>query len=60
MTPEERWRIASLMFDDARAIVESSLPAGLSQRERRLAVARRLYGGELPQAALEAFAGYGS
>lgn len=60
MTPEERWRIASRMFDDARAIVESSLPAGLSQRERRLAVARRLYGGDLPQAALEAFAGYGS
>ena len=60
MTPEERWRIASRMFDDARAIVESSLPVGLSQRERRLAVARRLYGDELPQAALEAFAGYGS
>lgn len=59
MTPEERWQIASRMFDDARAIVESSLPAGLSQRERRLAVARRFYGSELPQAALEAFADYG-
>jgi hypothetical protein len=44
MTPEERMRIASSMFDTARAIVESSLPANLSRRERRLAYARRMYG----------------
>jgi len=59
MTAEERWRIASRMFDDSRAIIESSLPAGLSRYERRLAVAQRLYGNELPLAALEAFAGCG-
>jgi hypothetical protein len=37
MTPEERMRIASSMFDTARAIVESSLAPNLSRRERRLA-----------------------
>jgi hypothetical protein len=56
MTPSERVRIASSMFDTARAIVESSLPAGLGRKERRLAFARRLYGEELPEAALQAFA----
>lgn len=56
MTPEERMRIASSMFDTARAIVESSLPPNLSRRERRLAYARRMYGSELPEAALVAFA----
>jgi hypothetical protein len=56
MTPEERMKIAARMFDEARAIVDSSLPAGLSECERRLALAQRLYGGELPPAALRAFA----
>lgn len=56
MTPEERMRLASSMFDTARAIVESSLPPNLSRRERRLAYARRMYGTELPEAALIAFA----
>lgn len=56
MTPEERMRAASAMFDTARAIVESSLPATLPRRERRLALARRLYGNDLPEAALIAFA----
>ena len=56
MTPEERMRIASSMFDTARAIVESSLPPNLSRRERRLAYAKRMYGNELPEAALIAFA----
>lgn len=56
MTPEQRMRIASSMFDTARAIVESSLPPNLSRRERRLAYARRMYGNELPEAALVAFA----
>lgn len=44
------------MFETARAIVESSIPAGLSRRDRRLALARRFYQGELPEAALVAFA----
>lgn len=56
MTSDERIRIASSMFDTARAIVESSLPSHLSRRERRLALAKRLYGDELPEAALVAFA----
>ena len=56
MTPEERMRIAASMFETARVIVESSLPATLTGRERRLAFARRMYGDELPEAALSAFA----
>jgi hypothetical protein len=44
------------MYDTARAIVLSSLPPGLSRRERRLAFARRFYEGELPEAALIAYA----
>lgn len=56
MTAMERLRIASEMFDTARAIVESSLPPSLTRRERRLALGRRLYGNELPEAALIAFA----
>jgi hypothetical protein len=51
-----RMRIASSMFETARAIIESSLPHNLTRRERRLAFARRLYAGELPDAALLAFA----
>lgn len=58
MTPSQRVEIAAAMFDTARAIVESSLPPGLSQRDRRLALARRLYGNELPETALLAFAEY--
>jgi hypothetical protein len=49
-------KIASSMFETARRIVESSLPANLSRKERRLAFARRLYAGELPEAALQAYA----
>jgi hypothetical protein len=56
MTPDQRMRIASSIFETARAIIESSLPLTLTRRERRLAFARRLYAGELPEAALVAFA----
>ena len=56
MTPDRRMRIASSMFETARAIIESSLPLNLTRRERRLAFAKRLYAGELPDAALQAFA----
>jgi hypothetical protein len=59
MTPDERVKIAASMYDTARAIVLSSLPPGLSRRERRLAFARRLYEGELPEAALIAYAEWG-
>lgn len=60
MTPAERVRIAAGLFDAARAIVESSLPPGLSPRERRLGLARRLYGRELPEKALLAHAAWGT
>jgi len=59
MMPDERVRIAASMYDTARAIVLSSLPTGLSRRERRLAFARRFYEGELPEAALIAYAEMG-
>jgi hypothetical protein len=58
LTPLERMQIAAGMFETARLIVASSLPAGLSREERRLAIARRLYGTELPDAALLAHARY--
>lgn len=56
MTPDQRMRIASSMFERARAIIESSLPLTLTRQERRLSFARRLYAGELPDAAFPAFA----
>jgi hypothetical protein len=56
MTPDERVNIAAGMYETARAIVISSLPKTLSRREQRLAVARRIYGNELPEAALVAHA----
>ena len=58
MTPADRWLAASSLFATARAIVESSLPSGLTVEERRLAIVRRLYGDELPEAALVAHARY--
>jgi hypothetical protein len=58
MTPEERMRIAASMYETARAIIESSLPEGLTTEQRRYAVVKRLYGDELPEAALIAYARY--
>lgn len=55
-SPDERMRIAASMFETARKIVESSLPAGMSRKERRLPWVRRLYEKELPEKALLAFA----
>ena len=56
MTPYERMKIASSMFETARAIVEASIPMTLSYRERRLAFVRRMYGDELSEAAMQAYA----
>ena len=56
MAPDERVRIAAEMFETARAIVLASLPPELDRRQRRLALARRLYADELPEAALIRFA----
>ena len=58
MSPAERMQIASDLFETARAIVDSSLSKSLSLRDRRLAWAKRFYGHELPQAALEAYANH--
>ena len=56
MTPEQRMQAAASMYDTARAIVEASLPAGLSPAERRLAVARRFYGADVPERMLRGYA----
>lgn len=58
MTPAERWLAACSLYEAARKIVDSSLPIGLSVEQRRLAVVRRLYRNELPEAALIAHARY--
>jgi hypothetical protein len=58
MTPEERLRVAASLYETARIIVDSSLPQDLTREERRLAIARRFYGDELPEAALIAHAYY--
>jgi hypothetical protein len=59
MSPGERMGVAASMYETARAIVLSSLPPEMSRRERRLAFARRMYGDELPLAALIAYAEWG-
>ena len=56
MTPAERWLVASSLFETAREIIQSSLPNDFTVEQRRLAVAKRLYGDELPEAALIAHA----
>jgi hypothetical protein len=58
MTSLERFEIVCSMRQTAIAIIESSLPPGLSRAERRYAIAKRLYGDELPEAALIAHASY--
>ena len=58
MTPADRWLATSSLFETARAIVESSLPRTLTVEQRRLAIVRRLYQNELPEAALVAHARY--
>jgi uncharacterized protein YjiS (DUF1127 family) len=56
MTPAERVAILVSMRRSAHAIVESSLPPGLTREQRRYAIAKRFYGDELPDAALLAHA----
>jgi hypothetical protein len=58
MTPAERWLVASSLFETARAIIQSSLPSGLTAEQCRLAIVQRLYQGELPEEALVAHANY--
>ncbi len=47
LTPAERVRLCTEMFDAAQVLVESSLPPGLSDRECRRRIAARFYGAEL-------------
>jgi hypothetical protein len=56
MTPAERMEIASSMYETARQIIASSLPPGLSREQERYAIIKRMYGEELPEAALRAHA----
>jgi hypothetical protein len=58
MTPTDRCLAASSLFETARTIIESSLPSSLTPEQRRLSIAQRIYGGELPAAALLAHANY--
>jgi hypothetical protein len=44
LSDAERVRLCTEMFDAARVLVESSLPPGLSERERRRRVTERFYG----------------
>ncbi len=47
LTPAERVRLCTEMFDAARVLVESGLPPGLDERERRRRITERFYGAEL-------------
>lgn len=58
MSVEERVRAAAGMFEVARTIVEASIPVGIRAAERRYAVLKRLYGNEMPDAALRACVKY--
>jgi hypothetical protein len=55
MTPEERLRICSSMFDTARALVEATLSPDLTPIERQKALCRRFYGELLARQAYEDF-----
>ena len=46
----ERFRMGVEMFEAARRIVLASLPAGLSETERKRRLFERLYGTPLPTA----------
>ena len=44
----ERFRMGVQMFDAARRMVLASLPAGLTETERKRLLFERLYGTQLP------------
>lgn len=46
LTPGERVRLCTEMFDAARRLIESSLPRGLNERERKRRITERFYGSE--------------
>jgi len=45
MTPEERVRICTEMFDTAVALAAASIPEDLSPAERQFKLCERFYGG---------------
>ncbi len=44
MTPAERVRVCTEMFDTAVALAEASMPEGLDPAERRFRLCERFYG----------------
>ena len=46
LSPGERVRLCTEMFDTARILIESSLPANLSAYERKRRITERFYGPE--------------
>jgi len=46
LTADERVRLSTEMFETARILVESTLPPGLSDRERKRLVTERFHGRE--------------
>jgi hypothetical protein len=46
LTPGERVRLCTEMFDAARALFESTLPQGLSDYERKRRITEHFYGTE--------------
>ena len=46
LTPGERVRLCTEMFDAARSLVESSLPPDMSAYERKRRITERFYGPE--------------
>lgn len=46
LTPAHRVQLCTEMFDAARVLVESGLPPGLSDRERKRRITARFYGVE--------------
>jgi len=44
LSPGERVRLCTEMFDAARLLVESSLPANLSEYERKRRITERFHG----------------
>ncbi len=44
LSDAERVRLCTEMFDAARVLVESSLPPGLSEHERKRRITERFYG----------------
>ena len=52
-SPEVRFMMGVRMCEAARATVLASLPAGLGPVERKIALLRRYYSSDLPEAVLE-------